>query len=58
MAWECRKNVWYKGSKEVSGRTRREKKGRPRLTRMEDVGMDLRNMGVKIRRTRTLERTK
>jgi hypothetical protein len=30
-------------------------KGRPRLTRMEDVGMYLRNMGVKRRRARTLE---
>jgi len=33
------------------------KKERSRLTRMEDVGKYLRNMGVKRRRTRTLEGT-
>jgi hypothetical protein len=38
ITWECLENVLYKGSEEVPGRQRREKKGRSRLTRMKDIG--------------------
>jgi hypothetical protein len=46
MAWASCKNVWYNGSKEVTGsksRARR-KKGRPSLKWTNDVGLNLRNL--------------
>ena len=51
--------VRKKESNEVTGgqTRRREKRGRPRLNRMDDVELDLKNMGVRRGRTRTLDRT-
>jgi hypothetical protein len=46
-------------SKEVTGSQtkRRKKEGRPRWRCMDDVELDLRNMGAKRWRTRVLDRT-
>jgi hypothetical protein len=59
MAWACCKNGWYKDSKHVTGgQTRRKEiKGRPTIQWIGNVESDLRKMGIKIWRTRALDRT-
>jgi len=54
MAWACCKNGSYKDSKEVTGRQTRKIRegGIPTRKWMDYVGSDLKNMGIKIRRTR------
>jgi hypothetical protein len=60
MPWAYCTNGWCKDVKEVTGsqiRWRGNKKGRPTLRWMDDVKLDLKNKGVKRRRTRALDRT-
>jgi hypothetical protein len=60
MAWACCKKGPYKDSKEVTGRQTRKirEEGIPTRRWMDYVGSDPKNMGIKIRRARALDRTK
>jgi hypothetical protein len=44
----CCKNGWWKDSKEVTGKQTRRKKGMPRLRWMDDIKLDLMNLGVEM----------
>ena len=56
MAWACSKNGWWKNSKEVIGRETRWEKKIPTLMWMDDLKLDLRNVCVRRRITKALDR--